>query len=69
MPRYEQFGTFPALKSGNRRLRSPFAPGDGDLPLSDAIGDAIMLGNCRNSGECRLNAILRDRRPWQPNPA
>jgi hypothetical protein len=38
--RYKQFGTFPALGSANCQLRSPFAPGDSDFPLSEAIRDA-----------------------------
>jgi hypothetical protein len=49
------------LGSVNRRLRSPFARGDGDFPLLEAVRDAIMSWKPPGS-IWRMSVELFDRR-------
>jgi len=51
--------TLQHLSAVNRRLRSPLACGEGDLPLLKAVRGAILAAKPPESGECRLNQIER----------
>ena len=42
MPLYKQIGVFQRWGEVNRRLRSPFARRDGDLPLLKPVEEAIL---------------------------
>ena len=68
--------TLQHLSAVNRRLRSPLACGEGDLPLLKAVRGAILAAKPPESGECRLNQIeralrivaeadLADLQPWK----
>jgi hypothetical protein len=52
MRRHEHSGAFQRWGAVNRRLRSPVASGDGDLPLLRAL-KGVMLAP--EFGECRIN--------------
>jgi len=54
MPRFKQSGAFQLWQAGNRRLRSPFARGDGELPLIKAAKGAILAAKPPESGERQL---------------
>ena len=42
MPLYKQIGAFQRWGAVNRRLRSPFARSDADLPLLKPVEEAIL---------------------------
>jgi hypothetical protein len=51
MPWYKQSGAFQRWGAVSRRLRTPFARGDGELPLRKSFKGAIKPPE---SGGCRL---------------
>jgi hypothetical protein len=56
MPRYGQSGGFQGSAAVNRRLRSPFARGDGKLPLPKADQKRDPSSKIPESGEYRFNS-------------
>jgi hypothetical protein len=65
MPWYEQSGGFHGSAAVNRRLGSPLARGDGELPLLNSFKGAIFFETAeiwRMSGYCRWPGMRRRRR-------
>jgi hypothetical protein len=62
MPRDKQIGRASALECPSRRPRSPFAWGDGDLPLPQPVRSAMPAVKSRVSGECWLTSLGPDQK-------
>jgi hypothetical protein len=61
---YEQSGGFQGSAAVNRRLQSPFARGDGDLPLLNMFKGGDPGSKLSQSGECRLISGGAVFSPW-----
>jgi hypothetical protein len=59
MPWYEQSGGFHGSAAVNRRLGSPLARGDGELPLLNSLKCAILSRNRRNLADVRILPLAR----------
>ena len=57
MPRCRQNSAYLRCGTVNRRLQSPLARDESNLPLSEPIKGVILIQNCREVGECRLIAL------------
>jgi hypothetical protein len=58
MPRCGRSSVVQRSGSINRRLRSPFACSQGDLPLPKSLKGAILASKPPGSGECRVKSRM-----------
>jgi hypothetical protein len=54
MPRCWKNSAYLRCGAVNRRLQSPLARDESNLPLSEPIKGVILTQNCREAGECRI---------------